>query len=155
MFSMLGSVIHLEIPVDQVEEERDQSHEVDEDEADEDPLWDSDEIVHCAGLQCQLGAKYQQRSDKCGDYHQGDIKILHETQQPVTTQLRSCHRDDGLQQCWPLIGQLASSLASHWLTAGSWLRTSHLLVLTLVSNSFCHQGTRTDKRKIMKRKPQT
>ena len=48
MFSMLGSVIHLEIPVDQVEEERDESHEVDEDEADEDPLWDPDEIVHCA-----------------------------------------------------------------------------------------------------------
>ena len=45
---MLGSVIHLEIPVDQVEEERDEGHEVDEDEADEDPLWDPDEIVHCA-----------------------------------------------------------------------------------------------------------
>ena len=61
---MLGSVIHLEIPVDQVEEERDKGHEVDEDEADEDSLWDPDEIVHCSGLQCQLGAKYQQRSEK-------------------------------------------------------------------------------------------
>ena len=61
---MLGSVIHLEIPVDQVEEERDESHEVDEDEADEDPLWDPDEIVHCAGLQCQLGAKYISRDQR-------------------------------------------------------------------------------------------
>ena len=64
MFSMLGSVIHLEIPVDQVEEQRDEGHEVDEDEADEDPLWNPDEIVHCAGLQCQLGAKYQHRDQR-------------------------------------------------------------------------------------------
>ena len=55
MFSMLGSVGHLEIPVDQVEEEGHQGDEVDEDEADEDPLGDPDQIVHCAGLQCQLG----------------------------------------------------------------------------------------------------
>ena len=55
MFSMLGSVVHLEIPVNQVEEEGHQGDEVDEDETDEDPLGDSDQIVHCAGLQCQLG----------------------------------------------------------------------------------------------------
>ena len=55
MFSMLGSVVHLEIPVDQVEEEGHQGDEVDEDETDEDPLGDPDQIVHCAGLQCQLG----------------------------------------------------------------------------------------------------
>ena len=51
---MPGGVIHLEVPVDQVEEQRDQGKEVDEDEADEDPLRDSDEVIHGAGLQCQL-----------------------------------------------------------------------------------------------------
>ena len=51
---MPGGVIHLEVPVDQVEEESDEPEEVDEDEADEDSLRDSDEVIHGAGLQCQL-----------------------------------------------------------------------------------------------------
>ena len=36
----------------QVEEESYQAEEVDEDEADEDPLRDSDKIVHAASLKC-------------------------------------------------------------------------------------------------------
>ena len=36
----------------QIEEEGDQAQEVDKDEADEDPLRDSDKIVHAASLKC-------------------------------------------------------------------------------------------------------
>ena len=38
--------------MDQIEEEGDESEEVDEDEADEDSLRDPDEIVHGASLKC-------------------------------------------------------------------------------------------------------
>ena len=48
IFCLLG----VEIPVHQVEEESHEADEVDEDEADEDPLRDSDKIVHAASLKC-------------------------------------------------------------------------------------------------------
>ena len=36
----------------QIEQESHQAEEVDEDEADEDPLWNSYEIIHGASLKC-------------------------------------------------------------------------------------------------------
>ena len=52
IFSMPCGVIHLEVPVDQVEEESDEPEEVDEDEADEDSLGDPYKIIHGASLKC-------------------------------------------------------------------------------------------------------
>ena len=48
IFCLLG----VEIPVHQVEKESHEADEVDEDEAYEDPLRDSDKIVHGACLKC-------------------------------------------------------------------------------------------------------
>ena len=45
-------LLWVEVPMDQIEEEGDESEEVDEDEADEDSLRDPDEIVHGASLKC-------------------------------------------------------------------------------------------------------
>ena len=42
----------MEVPVHQVEEKGQEAEEVDKDEADEDPLRNSDKIVHAASLKC-------------------------------------------------------------------------------------------------------
>ena len=42
----------VEVPMHQIEQESGQAQQVDKDEADEDPLRDSDKIVHAASLKC-------------------------------------------------------------------------------------------------------
>ena len=50
--SSIFCLFGVEVPVHQVEQESHQAKEVDEDEADEDPLRYSDKIVHGACLKC-------------------------------------------------------------------------------------------------------